>query len=289
MCRTRHALPGLLLLLGLTAGCATERVVRSGGGPPAPPLGPDGVILHMVLLERPVHDRYLNGGLWDGIDEQTVALEQKILLQDNGFRVGRLVGATPRELQALLTSERNCVECWHQILPSGKAVTRPVGRPVPEMRYQVGQEPEVVLGKAQSFLVIVPTLTADGRTRLQFTPQIEYGDAQPEYRPAPDCSGWLCDYRRPNKTYPELSWEVTLAPNEYVVIGAAPDNPRALGYQCFVHEDDESSGQRLLVIRTSRSGADLQSPLPPAPDDAAALTSPLAMQASRTTARGGLP
>jgi hypothetical protein len=291
MGRWKHLLP--VLLLWLVAGCATEGSVRRGAGPgPQPPIGPDGVVLDVVLLERPVGDRYLNGALWGSADEHAVPVEQKALLEDNGFRVGRLVGATPRELQKLLTSKRYCVTSWRQLLPAGKSLTLTVGRPVPEVRYQLGQEPEVVLEKAQSFLVVVPTLTADGRTRLQFTPQIRHGDTQAEYEVPPDRSDYVLTYRQPQKTYPSLGWEVTLAPNEYVLIGAALDRPQSLGYQCFIQEDDESAGQRLLAIRTTRSAAEVRDePAPAAPDMAAStsLAPPLALQANWTSARGSPP
>jgi hypothetical protein len=293
MGRWRHLLP--MLLLGLAAGCITEQSARRGAGAaPGPQLsiGPDGVVIDVVLLERPVGDRYLNGALWSSADEHAVPPEQKVLLEDNGFRVGRLVGATPRELQKLLTSERYWVDSGRRILPAGKSFTLPIGRPVAEIRYQFGQELEVVPGKAQSFLVMVPTLTADGRTRLRFTPEIRYGDTLPEYQVAPDRSDYVLTYRQPRKTYPSLSWEVTLAPNEYVLVGAAFDRPQSLGYQCFIQEDDESAGQRLLVIRTGRSTAEVREEPAPASPEAAASTSlspPLALQASWATARGSPP
>ena len=293
MGRWRHLLP--VLLLGLAAGCATERSARHGADTahgPQPPIGPDGVVLDVVLLERPVGERYLNGALWDATDEHAVPLEQKLTLADNGFRVGRLVGATPRELQRLLTCKRYCVTSWRQILPAGKPLTLAIGRPVAEIRYQFGQESEAVLGKAQSFLAVVPTLTADGRTRLHFTPEIRYGDTLPEYQVADDRSDYVLTYRQPRKTYPSLSWEVTLAPNEYVLIGAVFDRPQSLGYQCFIQEDDEAAGQRLLAIRTSRSAAEVrEEPLAASPEagTSAASPPPLALQASWASARGGRP
>jgi hypothetical protein len=300
MCRCWHLLAGVLV--ALLAGCAGRQSLRPAGldqnQAAQPALGPDGVVMDVIVLEcrasDVLHLRYINGELWDSTDEQAVDLERKAVLADNGFRVGHLVGTTPNKLQSLLTSERYCVVRWRQILPAGKPVTLTVGRTVPEMRYQLaqeGQEGEVVLGKAQSFLVVVPALTADGRTRLQFTPQIRHGDNVPEYQAAEDRSTWLLSCRRPQKTYPRLGWEVQLAPNEYVVVGAATDNPSSLGYQCFVQEDSQSRVQRLLLIRTSRS-ADALTELPVGAGEPVAqgsLSSPLALQASWTAARASQP
>jgi hypothetical protein len=297
MCRGWHLLPGLLL--ALLAGCASRQTVRSGGPDPGQaPLGPDGVVLDVAVVELRagdvLHLRYINGELWESTDEQVVDPEHKAVLADNGFRVGHLVGTTPNRLQSLLTSERYAVIRWRQILPAGKPVTLTIGRTVPEMRYQLaqpGQEGEVVLAKAQSYLVTVPTLTADGRTRLQFTPQIRHGDTVQQYRAAPDRSGWVLSCGQQIQTHPALGWEVTLAPNEYVVVGAATDNPLSLGHQCFVQEDGQSRVQRLLLIRTSRSAdAPAAPPVGPAEEvPQGSLSSPLALQASWSTALGTRP
>src|SRR5437868_5722274 len=101
----------LALLLGLLVGCVT--------GPPRPrpgwldrlrpgrdpgPAGPDAVRLFVAKLEVPVGDAYVNRDLWALTDEQVVALEHKAAVEDNGFRVGQIVGGLPRGLQELLDS-----------------------------------------------------------------------------------------------------------------------------------------------------------------------------------------
>src|SRR5205823_13885112 len=73
--------------------------------PFAGPLGADAVGLQVAVLEVPVGDRYVNGGLWATIDEQVVALDRKSALDDNGFRIG-LVGPRPDGFDDLLNSPR---------------------------------------------------------------------------------------------------------------------------------------------------------------------------------------
>src|SRR5262249_29602427 len=152
----------------------------------------------------------------------------KAVLDDNGFRVGQIIGPLPAGLQTLLTSDRFCVTHWGQILPAGRSLTLAVSRDLPEVRYQVlshGQPIEVELEQAQAHLTCVPALTPDGRTRLRCTPEIQSGDPLPDFQAAPDRSGWLLAYRRQHKTYSDLAWEVAVAPNEHLVIGASLDNP----------------------------------------------------------------
>jgi hypothetical protein len=301
MRRARGLLPALLLLL---VGCATtgtldesaslrqartpaERVRAS----PAP-LVPEGIIMDVVLLERPAGDAYINEELWCGTDEQPVPLEHKALLEDNGLRVGHLVGMTPARLQELITSQRWCVSRWRQILPPGRPTHLSVSRPVPEFRCQVvhpRKTEEVSLEQAQAFLVTVPTLSGDGRTCLKFTPQLQYGQEHQEFQAGPD--GWSLGYRRHRRTFSSLAWEVTLAPNEYLVIGAALDPPGSLGHQCFVGGDGPARVQRLLLIRTTCPAPEPPENAPDAPPPAAARggPAPLALQVDWITARGSRP
>ncbi len=284
------------LVLGLLTvclvGCTTSQPVRttawlsrlrqiSSG-----PTGPDVVQMDVALVERPVGDRYLNQDFWAVADEQVVALERKAMLEDNGFRVGQVGGITPVELQDLLTSERSCANPRRIQLHAGKPTTLTLGPLAPRCSFQMTQEGRPVpvnLTQAQCTLEVVPTLTADGRTLLRFTPQIAHGDTALLPAPAPDRSGWVLREQRPTERYTALSWEVELAGNEYVVIGGRFDKPQTLGYECFIRTDETVACQRLLVIRTGRTGA-------PADDETSSGPSlSLASQASLTTARGTAP
>jgi hypothetical protein len=89
-----------------------------------------------------------------------------------------------------------------------------------------------------------------------------------------------------------LGWDVTVAPNEYVVLGARSDRPATLGHASFVRGGEAVPVQRLLVIRTTRPDKGLE---PTATAEAPAELSlrskapPLALQASWTVARGDVP
>ena len=55
----------------------------------------------------------------------------------------------------------------------------------------------------------------------------------------------MCSSRQ--ETFEDLAWEVTLKPNEWVVVGAYVDDAESLGAQCFAQEDDQARVQRLLT------------------------------------------
>jgi hypothetical protein len=109
------------------------------------------------------------------------------------------------------------------------------------------------LDQVQFLLEIVPSLTKDGRTLLRFTPKAEFGETLPDLQPAVDGSGMVFQLTKPSKAFPALNWEVTLAANEFLIIGANIDQPLSLGYQAFIQDNGSRSVQRLLVLRTSRS------------------------------------
>jgi hypothetical protein len=214
--------------------------------------------MEVALIERPVGDPYLGQELWDGVDEQVIPLDRKYAVADNGFRIGLIAGAGPARFRELLTSERSCASPRRIQRQAGDPSTLTLGLTMPRCRFELFQDGQAVvieLEQAQCTLVVVPTLTDDGRTRLQFTPQVRHGEARQLPQPAVDRSGtysWVLQEKRPTETYSGLKWEVTVAPNEYVVVGARSDRPQTLGHRYFVRGDEPSPVQRLLAIRTSR-------------------------------------
>jgi hypothetical protein len=139
---------------------------------------------------------------------------------------------------------------------------------------------------------VTPSLTDDGRIRLHFTPQVRHGEEAVRPGPAADRSGWVMQAQRPTESYEALGWDVTVAPNEYVIVGARSNKPATLGHASFVRPGEAVPVQRLLVIRTTRPDKGLE---PPAPAEASQEVSmrskvpPLALQASCTAMRGGSP
>ena len=249
---------GAGLLTWLLVGCAAGPPVKSTSWLKRLPFGaaggPEYVGMEVALLECPVGDVYINRDLWTLADELVVEPERKAALEGNGFRVAQVGGLIPAELQALLTSKRSNADPRQRRVLTGHPATLPLGPQVSELSFQVVQDGEPVsvkLAQAQCRLLVVPGRAAEGKVRLQFTPQVEYGERKPDFHPAADGSGWVMQVERPSKTYPALSWEVSLAPGQYVVVGARFDQPRSLGYACFVQADSTKPVQRLLVIRTT--------------------------------------
>ena len=297
--RRRWALV-LGLLTGSLVGCLTGESARpitwlARLHPCQGPTGADVVRLDVALLECPVGDRYINEELWKVADEQVIDLERKAVLEDNGFRVGLVGGLLPEGLQDLLKSGRSCASMRRNQLHADHPTSVVLGPPVAECRFGIHQDRRVVpvvLREAECTLQIVPSLARDGSTRLHVTPQIHHGDTKPSLHPGPDHATIVMEEQRPSEDYRALGWDVTPAPNQYVVVGTRLDRRGTLGYQCFFRGDEPRPVQRLLVICPGRMAPALETEmaLGLGEDDPAFRRSPpLAVQAAWTTARGCAP
>jgi hypothetical protein len=288
---------GRVLLLALTAaalaGCASDKPLTSVSWLQRPrsfqPEDSEAMQMEVALIEAPVGDRFVNTGLWTFVDEQVIAPEQKEHLESSGFRVGQAGAALPDELRELLESERSCPSPRRFLLHcGGPGKLLELGPPQAHCRFEPPQGEQaaaVELVKAECCLLVTPALTEDGRTRLTFTPQVKHAArGRMPWRPKADLSGWMRQGQEAVESYPALTWEVTLAPGQYALVGTRWDRPGSLGHTCFVRTDEPAPVQRLLVIRTTR-------PAPPlfGPTRNTSRPPPLALHVNWTAARGAAP
>jgi hypothetical protein len=248
------------------------------------------VRIDVAVIERPASDHYLNRGLWALADEQAVDLEHKPALDDNGFRVGLIGGLLPADLLTLLSSDRSCGEPHRLQLRAGTSTPLAIGPQRAHCSFalhQGGRAVPVNLEAVSCSLEVVPTLADRGRTTLQFTPVVKHGASQREARAVRDASGehrWNMEMQASTETYAGMSWQITVSPEEYVVIGTRMDSDDTLGESFFIDTESTRATQRLLVIRSGRV-------LPDAAldDNGGDKIPPLALQAGWRSARGSAP
>jgi hypothetical protein len=249
------------LLSATMSGCAEPQAVRSTSWFErlrAPGFSKNLIRLDVALLERPAGDPFLDRELWNYTDEQTVPLEQKAALDDNGFRVGQLVGMPNSKLLALLTSERSCINARTRLVPPGRAARLLLGPTLPHTEFQVkenGQTTDVALDQAQFVVEVVPTPADNGKIRLRFAPKVQHGEKVPELRPAADGFDWIFERSLPTKQFPTLTWDVSLAVDEFIVVGANSELPQSLGDRAFIQLDRSRLVQRLLVLVLRSNGS----------------------------------
>ncbi len=244
------------------------------------------IVIQTALIELPFGDAYLCRELWQDTDELVVGLERRETLHENGLRVGQLIGTPPVGFQTLLLKPRCCADPEELIVPNGKMIPQYLGPVQPHASFEIvldGNKTELEADQVRFGFEVVPTLTNDGRTRLRFTPKVETAERMLPIEPSPEQSAWVLRIERPSRKYPELSWEVTLAPGQYVVVGCLPESTGSLGQCAFVQDGGPVPLQRLLAIRTNRAGATTPEL---APDELATGSSlPLALQAAQPAFR----
>jgi hypothetical protein len=254
----------LMLLMGASAGCfggATERTSRLDARPAfTGPTGDDVLFMDVTLIEKPIGDRYLNGGLWADADEQAINLDQKKVLDDNGFRVCQLGGLLPPgELQDLLTARRSCIDPHRIALRSDHPTPLPLGPPCKPCRFRLQRDGGAVpvdFEEGQCVLEVVASLADDNHIRLRFTPHVKHGRPGTTFGARRDPSGvlrWHRQEEQPEEVYPWLSWELSVA----------------------------EPVQHVLVLRTGRSR-----PHAAPADGTLSRSAPLALRAGWTSARG---
>jgi hypothetical protein len=202
----------------------------------------------------PVGDLYINQNLWAVADEQVIPAEKRAVMEDNGFRLGQIGGALPPQLQNLVTSKRSCADPRRVQTHSGSTVRIPLGTTMPLCTFGLHDDKKitpVTLEDADCVLAVTPTLTEDGRTRLQFVPEVHHGHSALLAGPAADRSGWELQQQRPTEHYQALAWEVCVNPGEYLVIGARFERGDTLGHRTFLRGQPEPC-QRLVVLRAGR-------------------------------------
>ena len=88
---------------------------------------------------------------------------------------------------------------------------------------------------------MLATLSRDGRTRLAFVPKVEHRREDLPIEVAPDYSNWVTPSAKPARSFPQLSWQVELAPGELLVSAPLLDKPGSFGYRAFVQETKTQS------------------------------------------------
>ena len=248
---------------------------------------PDHALIEVAMIEVPLGDAYVNQKIWEHTCE-LIDPGKRGILDDNGFRVGQLVGAPPLPLQKLLLSPKSCTNTRGRSFPAGKAAPIVFSAIEAQMSYEIvhgGQRTEIVLEQARFGFDVTARFTVEG-TVLSFTPRVEHGAPALPFEAVPERSTWELRVEKSARKHAELTWEALLGANQYLIIGGRMDRERTLGQVAFAPADNGNEMQRLLVIRNCRATAPVQAESTVTEDAPADRTMPLALQAALPAPRG---
>jgi hypothetical protein len=285
----------LPMVLCSLSGCAWPESVRSTSFMQHfrdRAISPDHAVIQVAAIYRPLGDGYINGRVWESANELFIDLERHAVLEENGFRVGQLVGAPPSDLQQLLLDPGCCTLKFRSFASSEPVAIYLNETPAPLTSFDLmlgKQNTKVELTDARYCLKVAAEFTSDGRTKLTFTPKVEHGETVLPFRASPEKGKWLKKIERAALEYPELSWQVTLEQNQCLLIGGRPDCLNTFGLNTF-SQPANAGVQQLLVIRNCRSSSATE--IHQSNVDAmlhADKTPPLALQASMPVYRSMSP
>lgn len=272
----KHARAKLLFSLcagsALLFGCAPLSTVGKSPLRPAK-MSSDSVALDLFKVKHDIDDDALRNDLWKQLDEQEIDVETRRRLAEEGFRIGvagsklpavlekqmnlREQAADPDEAQATDLAETGDVEMRHLQLQAGKPAEILTSSVYPELSvFRRGADG--VTGKpfqkAQGAFTLKTYPQSDGRVKVELTPEILYGDPQPQYRERE--GGFVFEMARNRETFDPLRIEAIISPGESVVLACDPDKAGGLGRNFFTLDEAGETRQKLLVIRLSHTQHD---------------------------------
>lgn len=239
------------------AGPARPDADRTRALVPAPPV--EGPYVESVLLERPVGDPLLDRDLWASapaaLPPRTAAL-----LAENGLRVTVLGGNLPPAFRRLLEAEADTVNSHGLTFANRADAVVPTAGPTDPCSYHVlpdlaGERVAAKFRQAQCGVLVRPERTADGRVTVYCEPQVQHGERQDFLRPSADGTEFTLQGEVPVERYPGLGFDVTLGPNDYLLVGWPAAAADTLGSALFGVEADGRPRQRVLVLRAGYRGA----------------------------------
>lgn len=252
-----------------TAGWLDQ--VRGRGGP----LPTDGLYLQTVLIDQPAGDAYLNREIWTAASKP-LTHPHAILLAQNGLRVGIVTGPLPGEFDRLLSTEATVINPMLRTVQPGKPKVVPLNGPLERAQYQVihdlaADPTNIDVMAAECGLAVTATQEGTARLRLHCEFQVQHGDRQAWLKPTADGSSFARQDHKSQESYPTLAFDVTLSPNDYLIVGTSETPAEKLGQACFIHAAEGRVRQRLLVIRAGHGNRPAE---PGRPTAAAAAAQP---------------
>lgn len=231
------------------------------------PTAIDAVQLDIVFGERLVDEHELEQELWKDIDQIAgMSIEQRMRVEEAGFRVGVVGSNPPLELQRLLglnTGKVDALTLEQKHLIAGRTIVlRPGGETeilaspprlevsstdFPEL--QEDGEPPETFENMRCVLHMRMERLQDGWVRLHFTPAIHHGQSQLRRVAGP--TGWELKSSQKVKTFPEYRFSVKLSLGEMVLIACDQALPDGFGQRFFRSMSPEGEKKRLITVRLS--------------------------------------
>ncbi|QVL32180.1 hypothetical protein KIH39_25650 [Telmatocola sphagniphila] len=247
-------LAALLFCTSLT-GCLDSKSTRPSDWldrfrQSAGPSGPNALFIEYALIERPMADLKLDKEIWADADEQVVEVEKRATVESNGYRVGRFGNVLPSSLQSMIANPQTDVGHRQRRLYFDSEFRLVVSKPVPKCDLLIPGLEAPDGGKTTFFdadFGILFTAKKDGEDKilLEFTPEIQSLDRK-------NGSYVIWAASKMSNKLTNLSWKISLNPDEHIIIGTSPLREDTVGYRSFAYGEGKEGRQRILLLKAGR-------------------------------------
>jgi hypothetical protein len=252
----------------LATGCSVWKVAESEPSElPIPKMSPDAVSLEIAFLHVPEEDPLLKEPLWQAVDELHFPPELRQQLADNGLRSGLVGTQLPLPWQQLidsadeaegdsLTGEVRNIRRRVQAR-SGRRSEIWASRQLDKIALLMTNEDHQVVGRtfhdASCLFAMKANPQGDGRVKLEFVPELHYGDAKSEY--VGQDGMFRLKVEREREVFANLRLEATLSAGQTLVISCS-EQPTGLGKHFFSERSAEGKYRQFLLIRLAATQFD---------------------------------
>ena len=219
----------IVLLFPFLTGCLTSGAERTKWMDSflQNPTDSESAFIEYVVIERPYNRDDINRQVWDRIDEQAIPFETRVVLEENGLRVGTISSTAPGTLRSLIDDPRT--ERGHRLRSFGleKSASLPITAQLPKLDFTLrGEEETLQVAKENIRLGFQFTLRElpDGKVMVRVVPE---GKSRTAKLLLPGSDG---DREHITDTYPIAAFEVagteTIPGNRHRLLQRT--NPRPL-------------------------------------------------------------
>jgi hypothetical protein len=227
---------------------------------------PDAIHLKILFVERPSEDPLIANAIWKEVDQiGSLPAETKRSLTENGFRIGIISSNPPPQFQKLLglvdqipddsRETGNPFMGVHRFVPSGLETEIQTAMLREQCSFDIraaGRTRSVEYQQVQCVLRTKAHRLQEGWVRIDFVPEIHYGDKQ--IRHAASDQDWQLQTGQNTDVCQGQKFSLSMNVGEWVIVTSTRDDEGSLGDRFFCYTDKGHKMQRALIVRVEDSG-----------------------------------
>jgi hypothetical protein len=232
--------------------------------------------LEYVVIERMEGADEINRRAWDRVDEQVLSFEARTVLEVTGLRVGVTGNTAPGALRTLIENPRTRRGHRYRTFALDKPSRLLTNGPLPRAEFPApaaNGPTKFVRTMVELGFDLTVREAAEGKVAVRLVPLARYRDRALFLPNDPDG-----ERDQSVESFPAGAFEVTLSPDEFLVVGTDSYWEDTFGHAAFTETLEDRRVQRLLAIRAGIVRAERPPPATPA-------AAPLASQVTAGAAR----